>query len=151
MRKMDCTLSDEELLAAVKSWITKLCESRGKDWLLSIPAQPDKDPDLLIMELHHRYGNIIEGGPARMLINALRESVEKEGKGGNSWYFAYQSNIAMPFVDCYMQQFPETTPEMRKQVHEIANKAAMWFLDLFLAPTPEPMPQEDWDKLNPQP
>jgi len=48
-------MSDEDLIAKVDEWNSKLCESRGEAWMLSIPPDPKRDPDLLISELIRRF------------------------------------------------------------------------------------------------
>lgn len=48
-------LPDQELLSKVRDWNSKLCSSGGKAWSLTIPANPNNDPDLLIEELCKRF------------------------------------------------------------------------------------------------
>lgn len=52
--KMECSLSNEELIKRCHEWISKLCESGGKAWTLRVPADYNKDPDLLFTELADR-------------------------------------------------------------------------------------------------
>lgn len=49
-----CTLSNEELIASCENWVFKLAESGGKDWMLSVPVNFNKDPDVLFIELAER-------------------------------------------------------------------------------------------------
>ncbi|WP_234734533.1 hypothetical protein [Tellurirhabdus bombi] len=60
-RKSECTLSDLELIEKVDQWNDRLIKSGGKDWVLSVPANPDSDPDLLIEELLSRFKKVISG------------------------------------------------------------------------------------------
>lgn len=47
-------LSDEELSDRVHQWIVDLC-SQKRSWVMSIPARPDHDPDILISEMRRRF------------------------------------------------------------------------------------------------
>ena len=67
-----CTLSNAELLAAVETWVSKLCDTGGRAWTLSVPVNFNRDPDMLITELRKRYAVLL----ARH--NALREAVAWE-------------------------------------------------------------------------
>lgn len=49
-----CTLTNEELIARCDKWIHKLAESGGKEWVLSVPVDFDRDPDMLFTELCNR-------------------------------------------------------------------------------------------------
>lgn len=53
--KDKCDLSNEELTTMCRQWVSKLCETGGKAWTLEIPANYNKDPDLLICELIDRF------------------------------------------------------------------------------------------------
>lgn len=72
MSDTKCTLSNAELLAAVKTWVSKLCDTGGRAWTLSVPVNFNRDPDMLITELCKRYAALL----ARH--NALREAVAWE-------------------------------------------------------------------------
>lgn len=50
-----CTLTDEQLTEKCSDWVSKLCESGGNAWVLSIPVRMDKDPDMLFTELINRF------------------------------------------------------------------------------------------------
>lgn len=50
-----CTLRDAELLADVGKWVSKLCDTGGRAWTLSVPVNFNRDPDMLITELCKRY------------------------------------------------------------------------------------------------
>ena len=52
-----CTLTNKELIAKVRDWNSKLCKSNGKDWCLTIPPNPNNDPDFLLDELCMRFEN----------------------------------------------------------------------------------------------
>lgn len=65
-----CTLRDAELLADVEKWVSKLCDTGGRAWTLSVPVNFNRDPDMLITELCKRYAALL----ARH--NALREEFE---------------------------------------------------------------------------
>jgi len=74
-------------------------------------------------------------------VNTLCKALEhgqSEGEG-NSFYYAYQSNIAMAFVDAWANhKFPTADPLFLPKpelVHKIANQAAKNFLDLLISST----------------
>lgn len=72
-----CTLSNAELLAAVETWVSKLCDTGGRAWTLSVPVNFNRDPDMLITGLRKRYAALL----ARH--NALREAVAKMRHANN--------------------------------------------------------------------
>src|SRR5690349_13358825 len=49
-----CTLSNEELIRRSTDWVTSLAKSRGYNWVLSIPVNFNRDPDMLFLELCKR-------------------------------------------------------------------------------------------------
>lgn len=53
-----CTLTDLELIASAKDWIQRLINSGGRDWCLPVPANPNKDVDLILSEVVHRFEKI---------------------------------------------------------------------------------------------
>ena len=53
--KNKCTLTDEELVAKIFKTVSKLCETGGKSWTLKVPVDFNEDPDMLIIELCHRF------------------------------------------------------------------------------------------------
>lgn len=85
MSDTKCTLSNAELLAAVKTWGSKLCDTGGRAWTLSVPVNFNRDPDMLITELCKRYAALL----ARH--NALVEAVawERECEQLDFWDVAY--------------------------------------------------------------
>ena len=98
---------------------------------MGTPILPQEDWDKI---------NPQPNGPngAQMFIEQMRESVAKEGKEGGSWYHTYQANIAMAFYDTYCNSKPHTSKRTKAEIHNIANRAAMNFLDLLLyKPNPE--------------
>lgn len=50
-----CTLTDEQLAERCHDWITKLCKSGGREWVLRVPVDFDNDPDMLFSELIRRF------------------------------------------------------------------------------------------------
>lgn len=63
-------------------------------------------------------------------INAFANTLRKDGE----MYYAYQSNIAMAFVDESRRQ---NSRDSYKKLHKVANQAAKNFLDLLISKTPE--------------
>jgi hypothetical protein len=53
-----CTLTDAELVAKIDEWNGKLCKTGGRAWCLSVPPDPNKDPDLLIAQLCKRFKDL---------------------------------------------------------------------------------------------
>lgn len=54
------TLTDKELAESVTAWVSKLCKTGGKAWILSVPVKFNKDPDILITELVERFNRLKE-------------------------------------------------------------------------------------------
>lgn len=54
-----CTLTDTELILRVEKRNSELCKSGVKSWSLSVPVDPNNDPDLLIAELCKRFKNTL--------------------------------------------------------------------------------------------
>ena len=49
-----CELSNSELIAKCKEWVSKLCKSGGSAWTLRVPVDFNTDPDILFNELANR-------------------------------------------------------------------------------------------------
>ena len=54
-RKLKCTLDNTQLAKSAEAWIDRLINSGGKDWSLPVPANPDKDVDLILSEIVNRF------------------------------------------------------------------------------------------------
>lgn len=52
-----CTLTDAELVEKCTEWVQKLIDTGGRDWCLPVPANPNKDVDLVLCELIQRFKN----------------------------------------------------------------------------------------------
>ena len=81
---------------------------------------------------------------AQFLMNALRED-----KTEGSYYYAWQSNIAMAFYDEYnvaKEKWHIENPyiQFMPDIHKIANDAAKRFLDSFCS-QPESTPENTTD------
>lgn len=57
-----CTLTDAELLEKCREWITKLCDTGGRAWVMHVPACENEDPDLLFGELTWRFKKLLRSG-----------------------------------------------------------------------------------------
>jgi hypothetical protein len=55
MNKTKCDLSDEILLSKCTLWVSNLCRTGGRAWMLNVPVDFDNDPDMLFSELIARY------------------------------------------------------------------------------------------------
>lgn len=49
-----CTLSDQELIERCNEWVHSLAKSRGDSWVLEIPVNFNRDPDVMFIELGNR-------------------------------------------------------------------------------------------------
>ena len=65
-----CTLSDENLCEKAQYWISKLLDSNGNAWCLSIPVDLNHDPDVVFDELINRVKARAESAAK---IQALRD------------------------------------------------------------------------------
>ena len=74
-----CKLTDAELHDAVQKWVSKLCDTGGSAWALSVPVNFDHDPDMLITELCKRQSALL----ARR--NALVEAVAGMFAAQDAW------------------------------------------------------------------
>ena len=62
-----------------------------------------------------------------MDIKNEMDIVRKQLRDDKELYYAWQSNIAMPFIDeCHRVGIEH------EKLHEVANKAAKYFLDLLI-------------------
>lgn len=61
-KKMKCSLNDQQLINAVFHWCDDLCMGK-RNWIMSIPAMPDEDPDMLIGELLSRFKQLMSRAP----------------------------------------------------------------------------------------
>ena len=61
-----------------------------------------------------------------------------EDKSEGSYYYSWQANIAMSFIDEYQRFNPHMSDGNKHILHTIANNAAKNFLDLLCLITPSP-------------
>lgn len=81
----------------------------------------------VIPRLKEQIDNVQNG--CRVVFKALREQPD--------YYYAWQANIAMQFVDEYWRNFElkgDTKYKQVEDIHKIANQAAKNFLDLLIKP-----------------
>lgn len=64
-------------------------------------------------------------------VNHLATELDKD-KSEGSYYYTWQSNIAMSFYDAYQKEFGKSD-KMGVIISEIANDAAKNFLDLLIS------------------
>jgi len=70
-----------------------------------------------------------------MKIQSAVKKIQEELKKDKGFYYAYQANIAMAFIDSVDGFDNKKTGEIlinRKTLHKIANEAAKKFLDLLI-------------------
>ena len=53
--KIKCTLTNAELAKKAEEWLDKLIDTGGRCWCLPVPADPNKDVDLIFTELIMRF------------------------------------------------------------------------------------------------
>lgn len=53
--KDKCTLPNEELIQRCEEWVHSLAKSGGDTWVLQVPVNFNKDPDMLFIELINRF------------------------------------------------------------------------------------------------
>lgn len=65
-------------------------------------------------------------------VETLCKALSKD-KSQGSYYFGWQSNIAVQMQDEFERQFPLTSKDM--DIHKVSNEAAKNFLDLLITTT----------------
>lgn len=73
----ECKLTDVELAEKIDSINSKLCDTGGRSWSLSVPPDYNKDPDILITELIRRFYNKME-------------QIDELKKERDNWEMAFQ-------------------------------------------------------------
>lgn len=61
------------------------------------------------------------------------KNLVKALKTDKGYFYSWQANIAMAFEDTYYQKKLKNKPS-RKDIHEISNEAAIYFLGLLCKP-----------------
>lgn len=67
MAKEYCTLTDQELILKAEEWIKTLINTGGRAWSLPVPAQPNKDVDLILSEVIQRFSLITKSPVGEVL------------------------------------------------------------------------------------
>ena len=80
MELRKCTLSNKDLIAQVRAWVTKLNETGGRAWVLRIPIDYNHDPDTAVIELCQRYARLIER--LEGLVDELESEEDRYGNEG---------------------------------------------------------------------
>jgi len=88
----------------------------------------------------HPSSQVFDSSGTREIGNRLVEELEndvplameilKKAMNDESYYIAWQANIAMAFCDEFTKQRPDSDEEC-EVIHKIANQAAMNFLNLL--------------------
>lgn len=55
MPEQKCTLSDKELIDMCNQWVHSLAKTGGQSWILQVPVNFNRDPDMLFIELGKRF------------------------------------------------------------------------------------------------
>jgi hypothetical protein len=50
-----CTLTNKQLVSAIKQLVIKLAKTAGEAWSMQVPSNANEDPDQLIFELCKRF------------------------------------------------------------------------------------------------
>lgn len=76
MSYIKCSLSDAELVTAVKELISRLCKD-PRAWQMSVPPDFNRDSDMLICELANRFKTLSEAvGPLKTAAEEFCAKVE---------------------------------------------------------------------------
>ena len=73
MKNIHTDLKDDELIERCDSLIDDFTKGKMREWVMHIPAEPNKDPDLIFSELISRY-------------KRLRDALEKYADNSNWLY-----------------------------------------------------------------
>jgi hypothetical protein len=74
-----CTLSDQKLIDSCREWISKLCDSGGKEWTLGVPVDFNRDPDMLFSEVITRFKSATEENEElRVKTRFLGELIDRD-------------------------------------------------------------------------
>ena len=57
--KIECTLTDKELIELAHKEIRKMCETGGGSFTMRVPANPNKDTDIILSEIIMRFEKVI--------------------------------------------------------------------------------------------
>lgn len=97
--------------------------------------QPQQNNSLLQQanDLQNIADDIIAAMPLYAAIERLKLELLKDKEPG-SYYYTWQSNIAMAFYDAYRSKFSHENIEMHK-IHKLANDAAINFLEILCSQT----------------
>lgn len=60
MKTTKCTLTDKELINACDKEMSKMCQTGGKSFTMRVPADVNRDTDLLIYELIERFKKTVK-------------------------------------------------------------------------------------------
>ena len=88
MGEKKCALTGAELRDAVQKWVSKLCETDGRAWTLSVPVNFNRDPDMLITELCKQHAALERIG--ERLLKRETELTERAG----DWRYKYEQLLA---------------------------------------------------------
>lgn len=89
MPKQYCSLSDQELITKAEEHIVTLINTGGRAWSLPVPANPDKDVDLILSEVIERFKQHVRGetliinnanGTTKTIIKNRLDQEETAGK-----------------------------------------------------------------------
>ena len=70
-KKPATRLGDKALIDKCDEWIRLLLKTGGKAWHCSIPADKDKDPDLLFAELINRFQHLLKATGTNQALNTI--------------------------------------------------------------------------------
>lgn len=78
----------------------------------------------ILFEMYEKSFNISIGSVISKLVEDLNED-----KSEGSYYYAWQSNIAMSFYDAFRNKYPDIHG---LDIHKLSNEAAKNFLDMLI-------------------
>ena len=92
MTNQDCTLSDAELIELAHEQLSEMCKTGGKSFTMRIPANVNKDTDLIYAELISRFERLSsQAQPPRVDEGRIVEIMEK--------HKVYEQVIQAPSLD----------------------------------------------------
>jgi len=96
---------------AAHDMICALCRPRGsqghRDWIMSIPAQPDYDPDLVIGQALRDYGELLLKWDKVQAVLTAAEALTARVEYPESWYPEAQALFAAVHVLKEMEEKDE--------------------------------------------
>ena len=113
--------------------LMKEIEDLGKTYLIDTKLIPkDMNVEEFIKNWKRQPIQIVKSEPTLQEAIEVLQKHLKEDKSEGSYYYSWQANIAMAFVDEVDRNFTEIKSKTSNGIIETANQAAKNFLDLLI-------------------